>query len=305
MSSLKAAVLGVGYLGRFHAQKWKSLTDVSLVGVYDVSKSHSEQVAKELDVRSFDSVDEILREVDVVSVAASTSSHYELTKKALQAGCHVFVEKPITETISQAQELLDFAQKKNLNLGVGHIERFNPAYTILRSKIKNPLFLRFERLTPFKARGTDVSVVHDLMIHDIDLMCDLFGEEPKEISAGGQRFATDKYDEATAFFKFSGDRKASILVSRVSQVASRTLRAFTKEQIWNADLGQSRLELVSKKGTSDLGVESLSIEKQDPLMLEILSFADSVRKKQSPFVDGSQGLRALQIAEKVMSALEK
>ena len=202
-SKLRAGVIGVGYLGKFHAQKYKNNNQVDLVGVCDGRPDQAEKIAAELVVSAFSTVKEMLGKVDLVTIAASTSAHYELAKIFLLNGVHVNVEKPIAANVSQAEELVSLAIQKNLKLAVGHIERFNPAIIELKKYINNPTSVTLTRWAPFNTRGSDVSVLHDLMIHDIDLMLWLCPGAVQDFMASGAKVLTQQLDVAEGQFQIS------------------------------------------------------------------------------------------------------
>ena len=307
---LRAAVVGVGYLGRFHAQKYKSINNVELVGVSDSSPSRTEEVSKELNVTPFFNYKDLLGKVDLVTVATTTSSHYEVAKFFLSNGVHVNVEKPMTTTSAEGRELCELAEKNNLKLQVGFVERFNPALIAAREKFKKPLFIECHRLAPFKPRGADVSVVLDLMIHDLDVILSLVRSAPKTVAAIGTPVLTKTADIANARVEFESGAVANLTASRVSTKSQRKFRLFQQNQYLSIDFGSGEVNLLTKTGEFQgdelpIDSESWNLEKGDALLAETQSFVDAVLNNQSPLVTGQDGLLALELAEKIIDAIGK
>lgn len=308
MKKVKTAVIGVGYLGRFHAQKFKALECSELIGVYDSQKTQSEQVASELNVRSFVSLEEVVQEVEAVTIAATTTAHFELAQFFLQNGIHVNVEKPMTSTVEQAQKLCQLAKEKNLKLQVGHVERFNPAFIAAQSQLTQPLFIECHRLAPFKPRGVDVDVVLDLMIHDLDVIQSLVQSPVQSVAAVGTPVLTKTNDLANARVVFESGAVANITSSRVSQVAQRKIRVFQPDQYLSIDFGSGDVRLVSKVGelnSTDLPIkqEQWNLEKGDALLAESEAFLNSIIKDQPCVVTGEDGLAALELAELILNKM--
>jgi predicted dehydrogenase len=307
---LKTAVIGVGYLGRFHAQKYAALETANLVGVYDNDLERAKEVANELNTKAYADIDALLSDVDAVTVAATTSAHYELCKKALNAGVHVHVEKPITSTSAEGRELCELADEKSLKLQVGHVERFNPALVAVKEKLKMPLFIECHRLAPFKPRGVDVNVVLDLMIHDLDMILHLVDSEPAKVEAVGTPVLTETVDIANARIEFKSGTVANVTSSRVSLNAQRKFRVFQGSQYLSLDFGSGDVRLMTKTGEVKTGVmptietEAWSLEKADALMEETKSFVRSVTEDAPVVVTGWDGVRALELAENILDIIE-
>jgi predicted dehydrogenase len=298
-SKLKAAVLGVGYLGTFHAQKLKAHSEVELLGVYDFNQSQATKVATELGVQPFTTAPEALKNVDYVHIPASTQAHYDLVKLSLLAGKHVLVEKPIAATVQQADELVELALKKNLKLAVGHIERFNPSYVEVKKmglKYKN---LQLTRRGPFKTRGSDVSVLHDLMIHDLDLLFWLTGSEIESFHISGSQIVSSTADTALLTAQMKNGANIVIDVSRLASTGQRSLRCLTEEMILNVDSGSHLFEKLScdKKNESQK-LESWSLEKKDALQLETDDFVQAILRNREPMTTGQEGTQILKWIEK-------
>lgn len=304
--SLKTAVVGVGHLGRFHAQKHKMIQDVTLMGVCDSSAEQASKVAKELGVTAYTDLKMLIRDgVEAVTVAASTPAHYALVKQLLEAGVHVLVEKPIASTSIEAEELCNIAEKKNLKLQVGHVERFNPAFTSARERISKPRFVECHRLAPFKVRSTEVDVVLDLMIHDLDVVLALIKSDVTIVSAVGTPVLTKTLDLANVRLEFENGAVANITASRVSQNTQRKFRVFQEDRYVSIDFHAGVVNVLTKTGdwidgNLPLDHEEFNLEKGDALLLETQSFVEAVRNDSAVAVSGLDGMRALKLAERIV-----
>ena len=302
---LRTAVVGVGHLGRFHAQKHAALANVDLVGVCDANADCAAAVAKELNTRAFSDPRELLREgVNAVTIAASTPAHYELVKLFLENKVHVLVEKPIASTSRQAEELCDLAERHRLKFQVGHVERFNPAFQSARERITKPLFIEGHRLAPFKVRSTEVDVVLDLMIHDLDVVLALVQSPPTLVSAVGSPVLTKTLDIANARIEFANGAVANLTASRVSQTTQRKFRIFQPDQYVSIDFQAGEVNLLTKTGewTNDeipLDHQTFNLAKGDALMIETEAFVAAVIGDQPVAVSGRDGLLALSLAERI------
>ncbi len=315
MKKLKCAVVGVGYLGRFHAQKYKALADtgsnVEFVGVCDASADRVAEIARELSTKSFSNYKDLIGQVDAVTIAASTRTHFEIAKFFLENGVHVHVEKPMTATISEAEELVKIARAKKLKLQVGHVERFNAALTAAKEKLMNPLFIECHRLAPFKPRGVDVDVILDLMIHDLDVILSLVKSPVKSVSAVGAPVLTKYVDIANARVEFESGTVANVTSSRVSQTSTRKFRVFQSSQYLSIDFGTSEVNLTTK--TSDewkenqipLEFDSWNMDKVDALLEETKAFISCIEKDTRPIVSGEDGLIALTLAERISNDINQ
>jgi predicted dehydrogenase len=305
---LRAAVIGVGYLGRFHAQKYAALNGaefgVELVGVVDSHPETAQRVARELGVAAFSDYRELLGAtpgVDLVSVASTTETHHAVARDCLVAGVHVLAEKPITVTVAQADELIALADAKHLILQVGHLERFNPAWLAVKDKIKRPVFIEAHRMAPFKARGIDVSVVLDLMIHDLDLILPLVASPVTDLRASGVSVLTDGIDIANARIEFANGCVANLTASRTSTASLRRLRVFQHHEYISIDFGDRRIGISKKRdalveGEEPIDTETFQQPPGDALMTEIAAFVAAVRHGTPPVVSGREGRDALAIA---------
>lgn len=301
---LRAAVIGVGYLGRFHAQKYAALSGVELVGVVDAHPETAQRVAKELGVTAFTDYRELLGpkpKVDLVSVASTTETHHAVARDCLAAGVHVLAEKPITVTVAQADELIALADAKKLVLQVGHLERFNPAWLAVKDKIKRPVFIEAHRMAPFKARGIDVSVVLDLMIHDLDLILPLVASPVSDLRASGVSVLTDGIDIANARIEFANGCVANLTASRTSTASLRRLRVFQHHEYLSVDFGERRIGISRRRdalveGEEPIDTETFQQAPGDALMTEIEAFVAAVKHGTPPVVSGREGRDALAIA---------
>jgi predicted dehydrogenase len=306
-SQISAAVVGVGYLGKFHAEKYAGSEKATLVAVADINPERAEGVARQLGVAAVSDYRELFGRVQCVSVAVPTRLHHQVAGDFLQRGIDVLVEKPIAADIRQGRELVDLALAKEVILQVGHLERFNPAIRRLETVIKEPRFVECHRLAPFVERGTDVDVVLDLMIHDIDVIASLVGAAVERVEAIGVAVLTDKPDIANARITFSNGCIANVTASRVSIKRERKIRVFQPDAYLSIDYDQRRAQIFHKPpaggGWMAIRSETIEIEETDALADEIDSFLDCVRTRSLPLVSGVEGLRALEIASMISGQL--
>jgi len=311
MQKIRAAVIGVGYLGRFHAQKYAGAPDCELVAVVDARAEAREQVAKELGSRPLADHRELIGQVDAVSVVTQTPAHFAIARDFLSAGVHVLVEKPITETADEARALIRIAREKNCVLQVGHLERFNAAILAAEPYFVAPRFIECNRMAPYKERGTDVNVVLDLMIHDIDIVQTIVGSPIVTIDAIGTKVFSDEIDIANARVRFESGCVANVTASRVSVRAERKLRVFEDDAYLSIDLQQKILTLIRKRsgpitpGQLPVTIEEQNFEQGDALKAEIESFLDCIRNGKSPVVGGEAGLRALETAMRITEQVHR
>jgi predicted dehydrogenase len=305
MSKIRAAVVGVGYLGRFHAQKYAQLESCELVAVVDGREDVRQLVAAEVGTTPLADYRELLGKVDAVSVVTPTPVHFEIADAFLAAGAHVLVEKPITETPEQARLLIAQARRCQRILQVGHLERFNAAILAAEPHVSAPRFMECHRLAPYKERGTDVNVVLDLMIHDIDLVQSLVRSEIESIDAIGSPVFSGEIDIANARIRFANGCVANATASRVSLKTERKLRIFEDAAYISLDLQQKILTLIRKReggaqpGQLPVTIEEANLEQGDALKSEIESFLDCIRNDKAPLVSGEDGLRALETAIRI------
>jgi predicted dehydrogenase len=302
MKKIRAAVVGVGYLGRFHAQKYAALADCELVGVVDADPEIVRRVAAEVGTRALGDFRELFDRVDAVSVATPTPSHADIASGLLLHGAHVLVEKPIAETVAQAQQLVELARRQRRVLQVGHLERFNPAILAAEPMLTNPRFIECHRLAPFKERGTDVNVVLDLMIHDIDLVQMIVGSPVASLDAVGTPVFSPEIDIANARLRFENGCVANVTASRVSLKTERKLRVFRDDAYLSIDLQQKILTVIRKRapgasaGELPVHIEEQSFAQGDALLAEIQAFLAAIRGERPVVVSGEDGERALRTA---------
>lgn len=302
-------MIGAGYLGRFHAQKYANEPACALVAVADTRAEAREALARELNTRGVADHRELLGQVDAVSIVTTTPAHHAIARDFLEAGAHVLVEKPITETPEQARDLIALAARKGLILQVGHLERFNPAIVAAEGRLERARFIECQRLAPFKERGTDVNVVLDLMIHDIDIVQSIVGRPIESIDAVGTPVFSGAVDIANARIRFAGGCVANVTASRVSLKTERKLRVFRDDAYLSIDLQQRILTTITKRSTPlaagelPVNIEEQSFEQGDALRAEIRSFLDCIAKGHPPVVDGEAGLRALETAIRITEML--
>ncbi|MCI0707039.1 MAG: Gfo/Idh/MocA family oxidoreductase [Ignavibacteriae bacterium] len=324
MKKLRVGVIGTGHLGSLHAKMYQGLDSVELVGVYDADTIKAERAAEQYDTTPCKSLAELLGKVEAVSIAATTKAHFELAVEAVEKGVHLFIEKPITETIEQARKLVEVAEGKKLRLQVGHIERFNPAILALEQYKITPLFIESHRLAQFNPRGSDVSVVHDLMIHDIDLVLSLVRSPVKRIDANGVAVVSESVDIANARLQFENGCVANVTASRISQNKMRKMRLFQHDAYISIDFSQGVSEVFrlvdegdrALKPTLMLGqiesgkrkrlivYEQPDIKEVNALEHELKLFVESVQNGVEPLVTGRDGLQALEVAQEILRIIE-
>ncbi|HEY6483690.1 MAG TPA: Gfo/Idh/MocA family oxidoreductase [Steroidobacteraceae bacterium] len=311
MEKIRVAVVGVGYLGRFHAQKYAAAADCELVAVADPRREAREQLSAELSVRAVADYRELIGSVDAVSVVTPTPSHFAVTRDFLGAGAHVLVEKPVTETAGEARQLIELASRHGRVFQVGHLERFNAAITAAEPHLKRPRFIECHRLAPYRERGTDVNVVLDLMIHDIDIVQSIVDAPICAIDAVGTPVFSDEIDICNARIRFANGCVANATASRVSMKTERKMRVFEDDAYLSLDLQQKILTLIRKRNIADgpgslpVMIEELALEQGDALKLEIESFLGCIRTGRAPVVSGEAGLRALETAVRITELIHQ
>lgn len=302
MKKIRTAVIGVGHQGRWHADKFAALPQSDLVAVVDPDTERCRAVAAELETTAVDDFHDLIGKVDAVSIASPTSSHFEIAGTLLRNKVHVLLEKPITNTLQEAATLVELAEANNLVLQVGHLERFNPAIIALGQMLDHPLFIESTRIAPFSQRSVDVSVVLDLMIHDIDLIHAVVGSPVKSIDANGVPVISNDIDIANARIKFENGCVANVTASRASFKTERKLRVFQHNTYVSLDLHQKKSVIYKKTGESptftqdDISVEEQTFGKSDALMTQSQAFLDSINGGPPPLVSGRVGMQALETA---------
>ena len=315
---LKAGVLGAGHLGKIHLRLLQQSEHFELIGFYDPSKENATAVSKEFGYKAFDTIDQLLLEVDVVDIVTPTLSHFDCAQQAIASGKHVFIEKPITKTFEEASALRDMAKEHQVRGQVGHVERFNPAFTAVKEAIQSPMFIETHRLAEFNPRGTDVPVVLDLMIHDIDIILSVVDSKVKNIQASGISVISETPDIANARIEFENGCVANLTASRISMKNMRKTRFFQKDAYISVDFLEKKSELVRMKeapenpGDFDMilqnaeGVkkqilfENPTVANNNAILDELDSFAHAIRTNSTPVVSLSQGAEALRVAQQII-----
>jgi len=311
MEKIRAAVVGVGYLGRFHAQKYALLGDCSLVGVVDVQPETAARVAAEVHTSAYPDFRALLGKVDAVSVVTPTPTHYDIARAFLESGAHVLVEKPIAESTDQAERLIGAARQYGRVLQVGHLERFNPTILAAESLLSRPRFIECHRLAPFTERGTDVDVVLDLMVHDLDVLMSLTGADATSVEALGVAVLTDQIDVANARIRFSNGMIANMNTSRVAPRRERKIRFFQPDAYISVDYEARRIQIYRKSPAPAgstfpvISAEQIDFGEADPLADEVASFIASVRDRSTPAVTARDGLRVIELIERIRLCMEQ
>lgn len=305
---MKVGVIGVGHLGQHHARIYANLPETVLAGVVDLDPAQAKKIATRQGVPCFSTYADLLQQVQAVSVAVPTSAHHSVVKDCLEAGVHVLVEKPIAVTLEEAQELVDCAKHHNLLLQVGHSERFNPIMLAIRPYITSPGFIECHRLSPFGERGTDVDVVLDLMIHDLDMILSFSPGSVEEVRAAGVPVLSSNIDIANARIQFTSGCVANLTSSRVSMTRMRKIRIFQRESYISADY-QSREGVIFRREMSSGKKPSIQAEQvqggdEEPLQLQLESFLHAIKTKTPPQVSGADGMAALDLAHQVLNSIE-
>ncbi len=303
---LRVGVVGVGYLGKFHAEKYARMPEVELVGVADIDARRAEEVARQLDTRAFSDHRRLLGKVDAVSVVVPTPEHFTVSMDFLSHDVDVLIEKPITTSLAQADELIRVSDERGLIVQIGHLERYNPAVIALRDYIRQPMFIESHRLSIFKPRCTDVSVVLDLMIHDIDIILNFVKSEVREIRAAGVPVISGQVDIANARLEFECGCVANVTASRISLKNQRKIRLFQKDAYISVDFASRQITVIhrnaEKKGglIPGMEVEQLSFTESDVLEDELAAFVRNVRGRRAPRVSARVGRDALGVALDIM-----
>lgn len=303
-SPIKVGVVGVGHLGKEHARIYSSLPDCVLVGIFDSNMDTEEKISRKLGCQKFASQAELAAAVDAVSVVVPTCAHWEVARYFLQEGKDVFIEKPITETTAQAEELVRLAQEKNRLLQVGHIERFNPVLSFLEKNLREPKFIEAHRLSPYPGRGTDVSVILDLMIHDLDVILNLVRSPLMSFDAVGVPVLSPSEDIANVRLKFANGCVANVTTSRISPEKLRKIRIFSADSYISLDYQNQEGEIYQKENGA-IKRDKVPVIKGETLMLELTSFLESVRHRSAPKVSGEQGKRALDVAVAIIEQIRR
>ena len=317
---LKVGVLGAGHLGKIHLRLLNQSEKYELVGFYDPDEINAQKVAKEFGYTYFENVNILLDQVDVIDIVTPTLSHFETAKKAIEKGKHIFIEKPITNTLAEAETLIELAKKHKVKGQVGHVERFNPAFLAVKEKVENPMFIETHRLAEFNPRGTDVPVVLDLMIHDIDVILSVVPSKVKQINASGVSVISNSPDIANARIAFENGCVANLTASRISLKNMRKSRFFQKDAYISVDFLEKAVEVVKMKdapevpGSFDMILQNAEGEKKqiyfenpeinpnNAILDELETFADAITNNTEPVVTLEAGTEALRVALAIINA---
>jgi Predicted dehydrogenases and related proteins len=307
MQKLRVGVIGVGHLGQHHARLYATLSGATLVGVTDLDPKRAQTIADKQGVHFYPEIAALLPHVDAVSIAVPTSAHHAVAKLCLDAGVHVLVEKPITVTLAEATDLVELAHRRKRVLQVGHIERFNPAIRAVRSQIDRPGFIECHRLSPYGERGTDVDVVLDLMIHDLDMVLSFNPGSVEEVRAAGVPVLSPTIDIANARIAFTGGCVANFTASRVSTTRMRKLRLFQRDSYLSVDYQARHAAILRRQIGSnqrpEIFMEPAKTTDDEPLKLELEAFLHAIESKTPPVVSGEDGAAALALAHQVLEAI--
>jgi predicted dehydrogenase len=321
MSMLKVGVFGVGHLGKFHLNNWKEIDGVELVGFYDPSDENAAVATKQYQLKRFTNVDKLLNACDAADIVAPTTSHYELCKAAILKSKHVFVEKPLANTMDEAKELLKLSKEANIKFQVGHVERFNPAFLAVGNQELTPLFIEVHRLAQFNPRGTDVSVILDLMIHDIDIILKLVNSNVKSVAANGVSVMSDTPDIANVRIEFDNGCVANLTSSRISVKKMRKMRLFQKNAYISIDFLEKKTEITKLKTADDknafvfdietnhgkktIAFYTPKIEDNNAIKMELESFRDAIITNSNTVVSEVDGFRAMEVAHLILDKISK
>jgi predicted dehydrogenase len=296
---LKIVLIGAGHMGKIHAEKLASITDVDMIGVVDVDAVMARDLAQKYKTPWFEDYRALLGHTEGVVIASPTQSHYRIARDFLETGSHVFIEKPIAKTQGEAIQLVDVAKKVNRILQIGHLERLNPAFTTATPFIKKPVLLETRRASGFTGRSIDIDVVLDLMIHDIDLVLSLVNSEVKKVRAQGFSLVTENLDVASAQVEFTNGCTANFTANRISAVKERSLTVFQRDECIFADLLNGKVTNMVKQGEGTVETEEHTADKLDAVKHELMAFVQSITTMSDPIVKGEDGLKALILAHQI------
>ena len=316
---LKVGIFGVGHLGKFHISNWKEIEGVKIVGFFDPNNDNANEVINTHGLKRFSDEEKLIEACDIIDVITPTDLHYEVCMMAIRKGKHVFVEKPLAHTLQEGKDLVNMVREAGVKMQVGHVERFNPAYLALKELNLNPMFIEVHRLAQFNPRGTEVSVILDLMIHDIDIILSLVKSDVKSISASGVAVMTDTPDIANVRIEFNNGCVANLTSSRISMKKMRKVRLFQKDAYIGIDLLEKKTEIIKLKQPEDVDVFSFdidtpngkktiaianpSIEQLNAIKLELESFVDAIINNKPTVVSEIDGYLAMEVAHKILDKI--
>ncbi len=321
---MKIGVLGAGHLGKIHIRLLKEIEEFELIGFYDPNQASAKLVGEEFGVKSFDTIQDLLNEVDVVDIVTPTLSHYECSILALKAGKHIFIEKPVTNSLEEAYEISKLREQMGTRVQIGHVERFNPAYIAAQDKCNEPMFIETHRLAQFNPRGTDVSVVLDLMIHDLDIVLNIVKSDIKSVRANGVAVASETPDICNARIEFENGCVANLTASRISMKNMRKTRLFQKDAYISIDFLEKECEVVrmkdidpenvnpysmvidvDTKGTKkEIQFEKLEVVENNAIKEELISFYHAIKQGETPIVSLTDGTKALELAYQIAESIK-
>ena len=320
---LKIGVIGLGHLGKIHIKCIREIKDFQLIGFYDSNNEYAEKISSELNLKLYSSTEELINDVDVIDIVTPTVTHYEIAVKALKNFKHVFIEKPLTETLEEARSLMGLKSEANVKVQVGHVERFNPAFRSALSYISQPMFIESHRLAQFNPRGTDVSVILDLMIHDLDIVLSVVKSGIKRISASGVAVVSDSPDIANARIEFDNGCVANLTSSRISMKNMRKSRFFQRDAYISVDFLKKEsnivrlktiqgepdplalvIDLGNNKGSKQIYIESPEIKETNAITEELTCFYNAIKNNTNPVVPIEDGYAALDVAYKIIEKLK-
>jgi predicted dehydrogenase len=316
---LKIGLFGVGHLGKFHLNNWQEIPDVEVSGFFDPNDQNAEEVIAKYGLKRFDTAAGLMNVIDAADIIAPTNHHFELCQLAIKKGKHVFVEKPLTHTMDEARLILQMTKEANVKVQVGHVERFNPAFLAIKEMELSPMFIEVHRLAQFNPRGTEVSVILDLMIHDIDIILSLVNSDVKQVLANGVAVMTDTPDIANVRIEFHNGCVANLTSSRISMKKMRKMRIFQKDAYIGIDFLEKKTEIIklkedndkdvfsfdieTPKGKKTLAIANPSIQAVNAIKVELAAFADSIMNNKPTVVNEIDGYLAMEVAHQVLDKI--
>lgn len=316
---LKIGIFGVGHLGKFHLNNWMEIPGIEIVGYYDPNDTVAKEIEEKYQLKRYTNTSHLMDECDAIDIVAPTNFHFALCKEALRKGKHVFVEKPLAQTMEEARELVNLAKESNVKFQVGHVERFNPAFLALKEAELSPMFIEVHRLAQFNPRGTEVSVILDLMIHDIDIVLSIVKSDVKTISASGVGVMTDTPDIANVRMEFNNGCVANLTSSRISMKKMRKMRLFQKDAYIGIDFLNKKTEIIKLKGTEDVNVFSFDIEtptgtktiavanpqvpEVNAIKQELEEFKNAIINNTRTIVNEQDGYAAMDVAHQILAKI--
>lgn len=318
---LKVGIFGVGHLGKFHLNNWQTIPDVKVIGFFDPNNDNAKTAEKEYGLKRYSDEALLIADADIIDVVTPTHLHFEVCEQAIKNGKHVFVEKPMAHTIEEGKAIVEMVKEANVKLQVGHVERFNPAYTALKNASLNPLFIEVHRLAQFNPRGTEVSVILDLMIHDIDIILSIVKSSVKSISASGVAVLTDTPDIANVRIEFHNGCVANLTSSRISMKKMRKIRLFQKDAYIGIDFLEKNTEIIQLKkpdqedgfsfdiethqGTKTISISNPVVEEGNAILAELTSFVEAIKNDTPTLVSEIDGFLAMEVAHQILDKINK